>query len=380
MKIAIFYSGYLPGEKYGGPVTSLHNFTELLGDEHDLYIICSNHDLNDKTPYKNITEGWNKVGKANVLYLSDSEFSEAQFGKIVDELDADFMYVSSIFSVNIVVPVLSVSKNKGIRLLLAPRGELNNTAFSRKLKAPKKIAYLTMLKLGGKFVNTYFQATSEEEKKNILHRIGVDKDKVFFLPNIPTVPVKKNLIKKDSGKLRLCFVGRIVENKNLLLAINALILSKYNIILDIYGPKESLEYWKLCEERISKLPKNILIRYKGAVSPLKMKELYGKYDALISPTQFENYGQAIVEAMLHDTPVIISKGTTPWDDIKELNAGFTIPLDNTEQFTEAIDYLGAMDSLEYKKLIKNLRCYCAKKFNHNELKERYNQVFMQILK
>ncbi|MBR4731246.1 MAG: hypothetical protein IK081_00600, partial [Lachnospiraceae bacterium] len=70
-KIMIFIGGYLPGKKYGGPVTSISNFADYLGDEYEIRIVCNNHDLKETAPYKNISEGWNQVGKANVLYLED---------------------------------------------------------------------------------------------------------------------------------------------------------------------------------------------------------------------------------------------------------------------------------------------------------------------
>ena len=61
MKKAIFVYiyGYLPGIKYGGPVTSIFNFTEHFGDEYDVYIVCSDHDHGEEEKYKNIKSGWN---------------------------------------------------------------------------------------------------------------------------------------------------------------------------------------------------------------------------------------------------------------------------------------------------------------------------------
>ena len=79
MKLAVSYSGYLPGEKYGGPVSSLYNLTELLGGEVEIFILCCNHDFKDPTPYRDVHEGWNRVGKAQVMYLADAEFTADRF-------------------------------------------------------------------------------------------------------------------------------------------------------------------------------------------------------------------------------------------------------------------------------------------------------------
>lgn len=373
MRVAIFYGGYLPGKKYGGPVTSLYNFTELLGNDMELYIVCSNHDLKEKTPYRNICDGWNEIGKCHVRYLYDSEISKKFFNKIIHEIEPDLLYASSIFSAKIIYPLLNISKKTKIPLLLAPRGELNNNALAR--KALKKKIYLSWLKSRSKLKDVFYQATSIDEKKNIINKLGVNPEQVYFLPNVPGTPVSKTHLKKVPGNLNICFVGRIVENKNLCFAIEVIENVNCNIKFDIYGPKEDMEYWNRCKKRIDNCPPNISIHYKGVIDPLEMGKLYAHYDCFILPTLFENYGQAIVEAMLHDNPVIISKGTTPWDDINEYNAGYAISLKDKIKFTEAIENIGAMNDLEYGRLIQRLQEYCSLKFDFAKLKEQYIYVF-----
>ena len=205
MRVAIFYSGYLPGEKYGGPVTSIYNFTELLGDDIAIFIICTNHDLKETTPYSGIAEGWNAVGKAKVLYLSDTEYRKKKFSEILDEIRPDLIYASSIFSVQQTYPLFSLSKKKGIPLLLAPRGELNNKALA--IKGIKKRAYLLSLKILKKMSSTFFQATSEEEVKNIIQNLGVHERKVYLLPNIPTVPISKVSTDKEPNAIECALLG-----------------------------------------------------------------------------------------------------------------------------------------------------------------------------
>lgn len=84
-----------------------------------------------------------------------------------------------------------------------------------------------MFKLLRKLSSAYFQATSEEEKNNIIQNLGVDLKKIFLLPNVPVLPVHKEKIEKEKGKLKICFVGRIVENKNLLVALKAIVSAGY---------------------------------------------------------------------------------------------------------------------------------------------------------
>ena len=377
MKILVFYSGYLPGKKYGGPVTSLYNFTELLGNENEIYIVCLNHDLGETIVYSNICDGWNTVGKAKVLYLPDSSYKKTSFSSIIKELEPDCIYVSSIFSAKHTLPALTLSKENHIPILLAPRGELNNNALA--LKSLKKKIYLKALKATHTLDNVWFQATSKEEKDNIINNLGVVENTVFLLPNIPQIPRHKASVNKETGVLKICFVGRIVENKKLDLAIKAISNSKHDIIFDIYGPNEDANYYEYCEGLIEIAPRNVNINYKGAVSQEEIKNLYSNYDCLISPTRFENYGQAIAEAMLNDVPVIISKGTTPWDDVVAYNASYLAPIDSIDSFTKCIDDIALMDTSEYNNLLLRLRLYCNSKFDFEKLKSDYTEAFYTIL-
>ena len=87
--IVIFIGGYLPGKKYGGPVTSLENFTNQLHDNYDIRIICSDHDFKETDRYKSITDGWNQVGFAKVFYTNERDYSEEKFYEIIKDFSND---------------------------------------------------------------------------------------------------------------------------------------------------------------------------------------------------------------------------------------------------------------------------------------------------
>ena len=61
---------YLPGFKAGGPVKTLHNLVEAIGDEYEFKIVTSDRDLGDKSPYVGVIAGaWNSRDGVNVLYV-----------------------------------------------------------------------------------------------------------------------------------------------------------------------------------------------------------------------------------------------------------------------------------------------------------------------
>lgn len=376
-KILVFYSGYLPGTNYGGPVTSLFNFTELLGDIYDIYIVTSNHDLKSSVPYPNISDGWNNVGKAKVRYLSDNEFGKIAFSSIIDDVSPALIYVSSIFSAVINEPLYSICKNRNIPMILAPRGELNPNAL--KIKSFKKSVYLRSLKIRGNLKNVVLQATSVDEKIHISSALGIKDDRILLLSNIPVAQQNKTFLDKSAGKLKVLFIARILENKNLKYAIELVSQLKQDVEFDIYGPLENAEYWKQCEEAIAESPDNISITYKGQLNPAEAKTIYLSYDCMVFPTRFENYGQVIAEALNHDCIPVISQGTTPWDDINDYVAPLAFKIGDDAGFITALSHIADADAAEYTELIRKLRAYASAKTNSEEIKAQYIAAFDTLI-
>ena len=76
MKKNVFvFSSYLPAKRYGGPLKSVYNLVESTSDEFNYYLISQDHDFQQTEKLPGIKPGWNKVGKANVLYVNESDYS-----------------------------------------------------------------------------------------------------------------------------------------------------------------------------------------------------------------------------------------------------------------------------------------------------------------
>src|SRR5579863_7029524 len=70
-KILLLVAHYLPGVKSGGPIRSISNLVEALGDEMDFRVVTTDRDQDEAEHYAGITpDRWTRVGKAEVLYLS----------------------------------------------------------------------------------------------------------------------------------------------------------------------------------------------------------------------------------------------------------------------------------------------------------------------
>jgi len=65
---------YLPGYKAGGPIRSVANLIDALGDDFEFRVVTSDRDLGEDKAYDGIVKGsWQSVGKANVRYLSPAD-------------------------------------------------------------------------------------------------------------------------------------------------------------------------------------------------------------------------------------------------------------------------------------------------------------------
>lgn len=374
MKILIVMEGFFPGQKYGGPPVSVDNLCTLM-NEHECYIVTCNHDMGESKVYSDIKTGWNKRKNCEVLYLSDEEYEYKRFEKVIRELQPDIIYLQGLFQ-KCIIPCLMLAKKNNVPVMLAPRGELCAGAFKKKYK---KIPYIVFLKLFGLLKNVYFQSTSDEETLAIEHFLTAKKEKVFLLNNVPSIPENKNLdSNKKSGQANFIFLSRIVPKKNLLAAINYMASVKGNVRFDIYGALEDENYWEECKARIAQLPQNIKVEYKGLINHDQVHDTFRKYDAFIFPTYSENFGHVIAESLMVGCPIIISD-QTPWTDVSKVKGGWSIPLDNSEQYIQAIQEV--IDADKDTELIfrKNILDYIEKKMNLKALQENYNECFSKML-
>ena len=116
--------------------------------------------------------------------------------------------------------------------------------------------------------------------------------------------------------MRILFVGRIIENKNLLYCFSILEKLTFKVEFSIIGPIENHEYWAKCENKINQLHKNVTVKFLGAKSPQFISEYMRRSHCLLHPSKFESYGHVILESFSNGLPVLISN-ETPWFNLKK---------------------------------------------------------------
>ena len=388
MIILTFTSYYLPGFKGGGPTKSLANLVDRLGEEYQFRIVTRDRDVGERVPYPLITRnGWNKVGKADVFYLEPGQIGLSFLRGLLRSTSYDVLYLNSLFSPGFTIRPL-VLRRLGLvprtPVIVAPRGELTEGALN--IKAAKKRTYLAAARAFDLYRDVIWQVSSAYEqdhlKTNIKSIVRRDADK--FRSVIATdlisreVPVALPLSsqRKVPGKLKVVFLSRISRMKNLDVAIKILDQVKGDVIFDIYGPLEDAAYWRECEKRIALLPENIGVRYKGSIQAEDVIPTLSRYDLFFLPTQGENYGHVILEALSAGCPVLISD-RTPWRNLESEGVGWDFPLEEPSLFATAIQKCVDMDGAELGALAERARIF-AGQYRQDQTSAEQNRKLFRI--
>lgn len=389
-KIMILAGRYLPGYKDGGPVRTIKNVTDSIGDMYEFSVVCNDRDHGDAEKYSGVQiNEYNNVGKAAVYYVGDGKFTFRLIKKLANQ--HDLLYVCGPYN-GYAIKALILNKLHLIKcpFVLAPMGSFSKGALA--IKNSKKKIFLSIFKTLGMFNRVYFSVTSPVEEKELREVIPV-KTKCYIAEDMQRnvdLTLVHGEYKKDN-MLNLVFISRICEKKNLSMAIDVLMNVSEPVKFHIYGNIEDEEYWKLCQDKLSRLPNNIEWKYTGELNSEEVVKTLSLYDAFLFPTLGENFGHVISEAMSAGCIPVISD-TTPWLDIEEKQAGWVIPLfchkDETDcrekmndfEFSTIITQLCKMTKDEIAVISKNAREYSTRKYEESISNNGYVEMFDELIR
>lgn len=320
-----------------------------VGDRFRFEVLTRDRDLGDHRPYERV--GREPVGKARCRYMGPEEISMLGLRRAIRSIAHDAIYLNSVFSAAFGVMPLMLRRMRlipRVPVVLAPRGELDPGALA--LKRVKKRAYLVAARLLGLHRGVVWQASSSIERANIERWFGPGSRVVVARDLVERdVPGSANgRARKQPGSLHAVFLSRLSPKKNLIFALQVLSEVRGEVSLDVYGPIEDVSYWERCVQLIDRLPANVKVRYGGAVEHEQVDALLRGYDLLLLPTLGENYGCAILEALLAGCLVLISD-RTPWRDLDQRGVGWDLPLSDRDRFRSIIETCCEMSAEEHER-------------------------------
>lgn len=374
-RLLIMASLFPPQKNGGGPPVSIMNVVQAIKDEFEIYIISQNHEVGDSEPLPDIQDGWNEFDFGKVFYCPYGKHASKDIFPLIEEIRPDVIYQNSFFSYNHLIPVLQYKKkHKYVGVVIAPRGEICENRFKQGYL--KKVLYTKVLKYIGFLKNVKYQATGAEELGDMVKFMGISAEDIYNINNFSYADERYiKPIQKEKGELKLCYIARIQDTKNLLYGVKRLKNIMGNVTYDIYGPIENREYYDKCFS--VELPENIKLKYCGSVEHEDVGKTISEYHAYYMPTIGENYGHSIVEGMLYERPVIISD-KTPWTEINKVGAGYAIALDNPDGFEDAIENLCSMEQHEFDILCQNSKNFIDEQLHIEKTIQKYIDLFNEV--
>jgi len=369
-KLLIFCDWYAPAFKAGGPIRSIVNMVERFKSEYDIYVFTSDRDINEKKPFKDLaTDQWLQKDGYKIWYYSPGTMTFKKVKDVITEIDPDKIYLNSMFS-NMIKPIMAAYATG--KIIIAPRGMLRSSALS--VKPIKKFMYLWLLRMMGIGRYLSFHSTGEDETKDIKRFFPAAKD-IVLAPNLP-VAVNNQLaaIQKPTGQLRIIFVGRLHPIKKLDFLLDALAKAKGGIKLDIVATREDKAYWTRCKKLIGKLQFKFDITTYIDLPHHKIKPMLEQAHLFVLPTEGENFGHAIFEALAVGCPVLISD-QTPWQSLREQKAGVELPLADQSRFTEVIQEFVDMPDAAWQEYRQGAWSLATSYQQNLASAEQYHQLF-----
>lgn len=344
-----------PNDEASGPIQSLTGLADALAGIYDFKVIARERKF-AKPVGEPKPPGWSKYRSLDRYWCSTSRFGPKNFAALIRNTPHDVLILNGFFDPEFTIPAL-ILRRLGLiprrPTILSPRGEFSaGTAAMRKLH--KKI-YLYAARCLGLLDGVWFHATSVGEAVDVQLHVPWRR-KVVIAPNIRLLgdwqPSSNEAV--ADAPLRLIYLSRVDRKKNLDFALNVLRSTKGSIEFDIYGPVNDEAYWRVCQSIIAEMPDNVHVRYRGVIANAAVPTLLAGYDAFFLPTDGENFGHAIFDALAVGLPVLISD-QTPWRDLERLQAGWSLPLGQQNLFVHAIDNLRKMGAIDRDKLRRGAR-------------------------
>lgn len=172
---------------------------------------------------------------------------------------------------------------------------------------------------------TCIQVTCKEEMMH--YRNYGFTNPVAIIPNPidPTGIIDRPIPEKK--KFRFGYLGRVDPRKRierLIYAFNEhkeLFIDAELVIMGSWDKK----YEQFLKDEVARLNlKNVI--FTGFIQGKEKDETLCSLSVLVVPSDFENFGNIVTEALVRGVPVISSKGT-PWEDLQTYNCGYWVDND-----------------------------------------------------
>lgn len=377
MKVLLFMGSYLPGTNSAGITTSVSNMAKELGPDVEFYIVTADRDHGDKAPYKDVLlEQWTTYEEAHVFYSQRYTKDMKYLRDIINNANCDAYYINGFYNISDNFRVFWLYFTCQIaqkKLIIAPRGIFSLGEYNN--KKMMRWCYRQLFRCMRLNKKAIWHATSELEKNHVQELFPEVHNNIRVIPNMSGISVtpRTSYPIKEAGMIKIMFISRMSEKKNIKEILNALSHARGDIQMDFYGMiggDDDKRYWTECIKVIKSLPSNIKCSYHGPVPHDRVSSIYQEHHLFFFPTFGENYGHVIAESLAFGCPLLLSD-TTPWNMLEEYGAGWNYGVHDTIDYSKALQKVVDMGQDEWNRMSDCAFKIAEEYINVNKMRKSY---------
>ena len=264
-----------------------------------------------------------------------------------------------------------IARKKNKPYIITPHGMLYPQALARSAWKKK-----LMLTIGG--VNKDLKladcihCTCMEEMKH--YRDLGYKNPVAVIPNPVPVPSFIDELTSERKIKRIGFLGRLHPRKNVEALLDAWILlgTKVKDAQLVIMGKGDFAYEKILKEKV-KQSGIMNVEFAGFVNGREKFERLASLTALCVPSDFENFGMIVTEALSVGTPVIASLGT-PWQELNTEHCGYWVAND-IKTLAETIEQVLSLPEDEIRCIGENGKKLVREKYQDIQVAKKMIELY-----
>lgn len=314
MKLVHVVPTYEPAFRYGGTIRAVAGLCRGLARiGHDVTVVTTDCDgpgaldvpLDRAVTRDGVRVRYCRVGRPRRLYRSS-----AMTGALADLVpDADLVHVHTVF----LWPGFAAARaaeRAGIPYFLSPHGMLEQGLIGRRNRL-LKTTWIRLIERRTLARAAAVHVTSEAEAEAV-RVLRLDLRPLVVVANgIDPVAVPDDGILHDAWQdvrtgQRVLYLGRISWKKGLDDLVDAMALLPEATLVVAGNDDEDLVPALLA--RVGRHGMSDRVRFVGTVDGAAKWRLLGQADVLVMPSQFENFGIVVIEALAVGTPVIVTAG------------------------------------------------------------------------
>lgn len=332
LRVVVAAEWFPPAFRAGGPIRSVANLVEVLGQTHDVFVVAGAYDLGSEEEMPELElNTWVQQPWGQVMFVTrDRWTSRLWHHLLIETLQPDFLYLNSLFARFFALSALRVARKRpAMRVVVAPRGMFGPAALA--IKPLKKRAFLWAANAFGWFKDVTWHASTAMEDDEIRRHFPTAR--IAVAQNIPgrQGDFRQGDQRFKDPTFRFIALGRIHSKKNLEFGVAAVeqalktMEAPPDVEIQLVGPAEDGDIL----DRLLAFnagPSPLRVVHSGALNPLQVEAALQSSHYLLMPTQHENFGHAIVEAWANGCLVLLSD-RTPWRGLESLGLGWDLPLD-----------------------------------------------------